>query len=283
MTGTEQVASTSPNQCPECGGPITATDREAVCDECGLIVNEHAVDHGPDWRNFEDGPDVRRTGVTTSLRHDSGLGTDQPENLTETGVPESQISGWSGNRQEIYLRGEVYRIGPALDWQTTHKERAADLIAEIYDGGGLQGKDLDTIAAALCWLVSRIFGLGLSPSEVSGSARDVDPELMLRRAMWVKRELELPMPLTDYETRVRRVGESLDVDRDTVEGAVGRVRELDGTDKSGKNPSALAAAALYLSADRTLSQTRIAEAADTSETSLRYNLPAVADGGGSDE
>jgi transcription initiation factor TFIIB len=279
MTGTEQVAASSPEQCPECGGPVTTADREAVCEECGLVVGEHTIDHGPDWRSFEDGPDTRRAAPTTSLRSDSGLGSEQPDNLTETGIPEQYASGWAANRHEMYLRGEVYRIGAALDWQTTHKERAADLITEIYDGGGLQGNDLDTIAAAVCWLVSRMFGLGLSPASIAGPARDVDSETLLERGMWVKRELELPMPLADYETRVRRVGESLGLGEDIIEEAVERVRDLDGTDKSGREPSSLAAAALYLSADREYSQTRIAEAADSSETSIRYNLPVVGSGG----
>lgn len=279
MTGTEQVASASPDRCPECGGPISATDREAVCEECGLVVGEHTIDHGPDWRNFEDRADNRRVGATTSLRHDSGLGSEQPNGLTETGIPEQRASGWSENRQEMYLRGEVYRIGAALGWDISHKERGADLIAELYDGVGLRGNDLDTIAAAICWLVSRMFGLGLSPESVAGPARDVDSETLLERGMWVKRELELPMPLADYETRVRRVGASLGLAEDIIEEAVERVRDLDGADKSGREPSSLAAAALYLSADRQYSQTRIAEAADSSETSIRYNLPVVGSGG----
>jgi len=39
MTGTEQVASASPDRCPECGGPISTTDREAVCEECNASVD----------------------------------------------------------------------------------------------------------------------------------------------------------------------------------------------------------------------------------------------------
>jgi transcription initiation factor TFIIB len=188
--------------------------------------------------------------------------------VTETGVIEGQITGRPHNTAEIYLRREVYRLGGDLDWTDTHKERAADIVADIYDGGdGLLGRDADTVAAAVCWLVCRIFGLGLAPDDVLSSARDVDRRSMIRRSQAIKRDLGLPVPLADYQARVRRVGAALGVDQLTIESAVERVRSLDGTDKSGARPSTLAATALYIASDAT--QDEVADAADVTPVSVR--------------
>ena len=45
-------------ECPECGGKlITDEERgETVCSECGLVVEEDEIDHGPEWRAFEPEP-----------------------------------------------------------------------------------------------------------------------------------------------------------------------------------------------------------------------------------
>jgi transcription initiation factor TFIIB len=267
MTGTEQVAASSPDQCPECGGPISTSDREAVCGTCGLIVEEHTIDHGPDWRNFDDGVDPRRTQALSDLRHDGGLGTDQTRGLTDAEASAKIASETALSSQRIYVRQEIYRIGAELSWDWTHKERASDIVRQLYGETDLIGRDADTVAVAICWLVARVFGLGLSPDDVVAPARGVERDTMVQRAQWVKRELDLPVPVSDYETRVRRVGATLDLDQPTIEAAVERVRDLDGTDKSGGSPSALAAAALYIESDET--QATVADAADVCPVSIR--------------
>ena len=269
MTGAEQVASMSPDQCPECGGSITASDREAVCETCGLIVEEHDIDHGPDWRDFpnDDGPNGQHAQHVQPLRHDGGLGTDQTDDLTTTDAARKIASKSAISSQRIYVRQQVYRIGAALDWDWSHKERGSDLVGQLYDAVGLTGRDADTVAAAICWLVGRVFGMGLSPDDVVAPARDVNCDGMLRRAQWVKRTLGLPVPIADYETRVRRVGNALDLDQPTIATAVERVCDLDGATKSGRKPSSLAAAALYIASDRP--QAEVADAADVSQMSLR--------------
>ena len=40
--------------CPECEGRLRSTDTETVCSECGLVIDEDAIDRGPEWRSFDD-------------------------------------------------------------------------------------------------------------------------------------------------------------------------------------------------------------------------------------
>ena len=43
----EDVQPTS-NQCPECDGRVTTNAAETVCDDCGLVLDDLRIDHGPE-------------------------------------------------------------------------------------------------------------------------------------------------------------------------------------------------------------------------------------------
>ena len=41
--------------CPECGGTLVTDEEhgETACSDCGLVVEEDGIDHGPEWRAFD--------------------------------------------------------------------------------------------------------------------------------------------------------------------------------------------------------------------------------------
>jgi len=43
----------SANQYPECVGRVTTNTVETVCEDCGLVIDEQRIDHGPEWRAYE--------------------------------------------------------------------------------------------------------------------------------------------------------------------------------------------------------------------------------------
>lgn len=46
-----EIASPSdPADCPECDGPLSTADRETVCEDCGLVVDEQRIDTAPSGR-----------------------------------------------------------------------------------------------------------------------------------------------------------------------------------------------------------------------------------------
>jgi transcription initiation factor TFIIB len=66
----------SANQCPECVGHVTTNDKETVCGDCGLVIEEQRLDHGAEWRAY-DADERERTGAPlTAARHDRGLSTE---------------------------------------------------------------------------------------------------------------------------------------------------------------------------------------------------------------
>ena len=66
--------------CPECGGSLVSDDTrgETVCEDCGLVVDEDEIDHGPEWRAFNPSEKDEKSRVgapTTNMMHDKGLST----------------------------------------------------------------------------------------------------------------------------------------------------------------------------------------------------------------
>jgi transcription initiation factor TFIIIB Brf1 subunit/transcription initiation factor TFIIB len=64
------------NPCPECDGHVTTNVKETVCEDCGLVIEEQRLDHGPEWRAY-DADERERTGaLLTAARHDRGISTE---------------------------------------------------------------------------------------------------------------------------------------------------------------------------------------------------------------
>jgi hypothetical protein len=94
---------TESNQCPECNGRVTTNTVETVCEDCGLVIEEQRLDHGPKWRGFDE-DDRDRTGVPlTAARHDRGPWYNWPlddldlcESRRETWGERSLVEAWFG-------------------------------------------------------------------------------------------------------------------------------------------------------------------------------------------
>ena len=67
---------TTTNQCPECDGRVTTNVSETVCEDCGLVIDEQRIDHGPEWRSFDKDQRERTGAPLTVARHDRGLSTE---------------------------------------------------------------------------------------------------------------------------------------------------------------------------------------------------------------
>ncbi len=92
--------------CPECGSKEVVQDLEKgerICSSCGLVVSEHRIDHGPEWRAFtayEKDARSRAGAPTNSAFHDKGLST-----IRDWRDHDSQ-----GKRFSAKKRSEIYRL-----------------------------------------------------------------------------------------------------------------------------------------------------------------------------
>ena len=284
VTDTETVI--DGQYCPECDAPARPDGTEVVCAECGLVVSEDRIDHGPDWRAFDAAERRQRKHAKATDRdlYDNGLGS-EIGHARERNTKQSRLDRWhrqakSGDKKErgkTYVLSEIRRIGVGVELPEPDR-RQAKAIHRQYDSERLYGKNLDVLAAACVWLASRVNRRGISPDAIAEVARDVDRWKVARWSRRVAREVGLEVPPPDPEQRVRVVASELDadLDRQTVQDAIGRLENAPVG--SGASPSTLAAAALYAAAGGRygdVTQADVAAAADVTPTSVRNHVDTV--------
>lgn len=256
-----QTQSRQVQTCPECNGTLTASAGETVCAGCGLVVAEHRIDHGPEWRSFDgDGTDPRRTGAPlTRSRHDRGLSTEigySGTNLRLTGRKRRQLTRMRRlhnrasirskvERNQIYAFTEIGRIIAALDLPQTIRDRACVLFESAQSEDLIRGRTLEGFAAAAVYATCRVSSVSRTMDEVLDVARASIAELKVAYGS-LNRDLDLPTGPVDPREYLPRFASKLELPS-CVERRAGELVE-EGRERgllAGRNPSGFAAACLY--------------------------------------
>ena len=280
--------------CPECGGRVEsdAEHGETVCVECGLVVDDTEIDHGPEWRAFDsqEREKKKRTGApTTNLMHDSGLSSQigwQNRDAYGNSLSSRQrqrmarLRTWderfrTRNSKERNLKqalGEIERMASALGLPKTARETASVIYRRALSEDLLPGRSIEAIATAALYAAARQAGIPRTIDEVAAVSRVEEMEFK-RAYRYVVRELGLEIAPPDPEQYVSRIASDLGVSDETEI----RARELleTATERglhSGKSPVGLAAAALYAAAilsNEKLTQDEVSAVADVSTVTIR--------------
>jgi transcription initiation factor TFIIB len=59
--------------CPECGGTVHTNSIETTCEDCGLVLENHPINHGPEWTPYDEAERRRVGSPVTPMRHDWGV------------------------------------------------------------------------------------------------------------------------------------------------------------------------------------------------------------------
>ena len=279
------MSAVTAQQCPECRGRLQADDCETVCTECGLVVEEHNIDPGPEWRSFaDDDTNPERTGAPlTRSRHDRGLSTEIGRSTRLKGRKRRQMArlrrqhkrtqiASKAERNRVYAFTEIDHIVNALDLPESIQERACVLFESAQSEGLLQGRSIEGFAAAAVYATCRTASVSRTLPEVVDAARATRAELDVGYDA-MNRELGLPTgPIHPQEYLARfasRLELSASIER-RARALAERARE-ESID-NGRNPSGVAAACLYTAAreeGHSLTQKRAAEIADVTPVTLR--------------
>ncbi|ODR83380.1 hypothetical protein BG842_09685 [Haladaptatus sp. W1] len=66
----EDILNETTTPCPECSGHVSTNSQETICEDCGLVLDEHRTDYGPEWYGDEDETCIRgRANAFTYFRH----------------------------------------------------------------------------------------------------------------------------------------------------------------------------------------------------------------------
>ncbi|QLG26464.1 transcription initiation factor IIB [Halorarum halophilum] len=280
--------------CPECGGDLVADSErgETVCRDCGLVVEEDEIDHGPEWRAFDSAEKDEKSRVgapTTNMMHDKGLSTNIGwQNKDAYG---NQLSGrqrekmqrlrtWnerfrtrdSKERNLKQALGEIDRMASALGLPENVRETASVIYRRALEDDLLPGRSIEGVATSCLYAAARQAGTPRSLDEIANVSR-VDKDEIARTYRYVVRELKLEIQPADPESYVPRFASELGLSDE----AERRARTLLKTAKeagvhSGKSPVGLAAAAVYaasLLTNEKVTQSQVSEVANISEVTIR--------------
>ncbi len=301
-TETETASETSENEtavdvstCEECGGKITPDPgtQELICEDCGLVIDEQVIDHGPEWRAYSatEQQEKARTGLPlTELRHDKGLTTDIDwKNKDAYGrrlssrkrQQMSRLRKWdfrakrdSKSNAIAYANGEIKRMGSALGVPKNTQKTAAALYREAHDNELVPGRSIEGMASACLYIALRIHNEPRSLDEVTTVAR-IERKPLQRAYRYICRELSIGLEPTDPARYVPRFATDLNAPQEMVRTAESLLGDLNDTHHvSGNDPTVLAAAALYAASilqGSLLTQSDVRDASGVTEVSIRNN------------
>jgi transcription initiation factor TFIIB len=304
-TETEHTHDESEQLCPECGGSLHEDEAQAetVCSDCGLVVDEAAIDRGPEWRAFDSSEKDEKSRVgapTTKMMHDDGLSTNigwQDKDAYGNALSSSQrqrmqrLRTWnerfrtrdSKERNLKQALGEIDRMASALGLPENVRETASVIYRRALEADLLPGRSIEGVATAALYAAARQAGTPRSLDEISAVSR-VEKMELTRAYRYVVRELKLEIKPADPESYVPRYVSDLALPDDVER----RARELIEAARqegvlSGKSPVGIAAAAVYAAAlltNEKVTQSQVSEVADVSEVTIRNRYKELLDAEG---
>tara|TARA_Y100000034_G_C6874281_1_gene399564 strand:- start:20 stop:994 length:975 start_codon:yes stop_codon:yes gene_type:complete len=275
--------------CPECKSLDISVDHkrgEVTCKSCGLILDDNIIDAGQEWREFSgEGQSQRRAGAPSSFaKHDMGTGT-------EVGTS-SEVYGLSVQNRRKYLRlrkwhnrsstslernlkyalADLKRISSLLNIPPAIEEEAARIYRRAVEKGLVRGRSMECVVVGAIYIASRLFNLPRSLNEVcqltNNNKRDVG-----KTYRFIARELGirmLPSGAGDYIPKfANKLGFSAETQTQAQE-----ILEIANKSEltSGRGPTGLAAAALYVASLITgekRTQREIADVVGVTEVTIR--------------
>ncbi|RLF23384.1 MAG: transcription initiation factor IIB [Thermoprotei archaeon] len=285
-------------RCPECGSTriIRDYDRaEIICLNCGLVIKDHMVDPGPEWRAFDEEQRERRTRTgapTTLMIHDKGLSTvidwrnkdSTGKNLNlEKRITAYRLRKWqrrvrvsdSVERNMALALAEIDRIASILELPRNVTETAALIYRRAIQDRIAKGRSIESMAAACVYAACRLAKIPRTLDEIAHAARATKKEVgrsyrSLAKTILPKISRVPPAKPTDYVPRLvnqlRLPGEVQTKAIEIIEAA----SKLGLT--SGRGPVGLAAAAIYLACtllNYKKTQREIAQVAGVTEVTVR--------------
>ncbi|MHA1636667.1 MAG: transcription initiation factor IIB [Candidatus Thorarchaeota archaeon] len=282
--------------CSECGGNEVVQDMQAgerICATCGLVVSDHRIDTGPEWRAFTaDEKDARsRAGAPTNYAiHDKGLST-----MIDWRDHDSTGKRFSAKkRSEIYrLRkwqirtrvhssvdrnlaqamSELDRLSSQLGLTKGIKELAALLYRKLIVRRLARSRSIDAMVGAAIYAACRLRNAPRSLDEISRHSRVTKKKIGQHYRLLVEK-LKIRMPISEPSNYVPRFITQLKLPG-IVQQKVLEILEMAKTNRNlitGRDPRGLAAAAIYIASiltDHRVTQRDIAMAAGVTEVTVR--------------
>jgi len=276
-------------KCPECQSINLTLDEkrgEIICKSCGLVVDENEIDISQEWREFGgEGESKRRAGSPTSYtKHDLGTGTEIGDAADVYGLsgPDRRkfmrLKKWhsrsstSLERNLKYALVELRRVASLLNVPPAIEEEAARIYRMAVTKGLVRGRSMESVVVGAVYIASRLFNLPRSLNEVctitNTNKRDVG-----KTYRFIARELRIRMLPSGPIDYIPKFANKLKFSAETQTKAIEILKIAQDSElTSGRGPTGLAAAALYVASLMTgekRTQREIADVVGVTEVTIR--------------
>ncbi|RMF54396.1 transcription initiation factor IIB [Candidatus Woesearchaeota archaeon] len=277
-------------KCPECNGInlFWNKDRgEVICKDCGLVLEEKMVDFGQEWRDFSDEGDESRARAgapSTYTQFDQGLGTEVGRKADIYQLDRKSKNKFFRLRKWQYristaiernlklALAELKRVSSYLKLPKSVEEEAAKIYTLAVQRGLVRGRSMESVVAGALYAACRRHEVPRTLDELS-EASSIEKKEVGRTYRFITRELGiniLPSNPADY---IPRFASALKLSAETQSRSIEIIEKAQKAElTSGRGPTGIAAAGLYVSAlinGEKRTQREVADVAGVTEVTIR--------------
>jgi transcription initiation factor TFIIB len=273
---------------------------ELVCAACGFVIHDKIMDMGPEWRAFDQEQRDRRGRVGAPMTftiHDKGLSTmidwrdrdSHGKDLTPKRRAQIyRLRKWqrrirvsdATERNLAFALSEVDRMSSHLSLPRNVREAAAVIYRKAVEERLIRGRSIEGVAAAALYAACRECKVPRTLDEIAEVSRVTKKEIG-RSYRFIARELLIHLRPTSPNDYIPRFGSELGLSGEAQSKAIELLKEA--TEKgltSGRGPTGVAAAAIYIASVLTgerRTQRDVADVARVTEVTVRNRYKELCD------
>ena len=277
-------------KCPECGGINLDWNKEkgeVICKDCGLVVEEKMVDFDQEWREFDSDAAARkrRTGAPmTYTQFDQGLGTDvgrKADLFSLQGKNKNKffrLRKWQQRISTAIERNlklalaELKRVSSYLKLPSSVEEEASRVYTLAVQKGLVRGRSMESVVAGALYAACRRHDVPRTLDELS-EASSIEKKEIGRTYRFITRELGITILPSNPSDYIARFASALKLSAETQSKSVEIIEQAQAVElTSGRGPTGIAAAALYVAAlinGEKRTQREVADVAGVTEVTIR--------------
>ncbi|MFP4118495.1 MAG: transcription initiation factor IIB [Candidatus Woesearchaeota archaeon] len=285
-------------RCPECGSLDLSHNKdkgEIICKECGLVIEDKMVDFDQEWREFdsEAAAKKRRTGApSTYTQFDQGLGTDvgRKADLYKFGGKTKnkffRLRKWQQRISTAIERNlklalsELKRVSSFLRLPSSVEEEASRIYTLAVQKGLVRGRSMESVVAGALYAACRRHDVPRTLDEL-GEASGIEKKEIGRTYRFITRELGIKIMPSNPADYIARFASALKLTAETQSRSVEIIEEAQSVElTSGRGPTGIAAAALYVAAlinGEKRTQREVADVAGVTEVTIRNRYKELLD------
>jgi transcription initiation factor TFIIB len=264
---------------------------EIICDNCGRVSPDKAMENRAEWRTFDSENNSRqRVGSASSIAlHDMGLSTiigkvnkdSAGHNLDASmNYRMQRLRTWdartrvraAGHRNLMRAFNELGKLKDKLGLSDAIVQKTAYIYRKAQEKRLARGRSVSSILAAATYIACREMGAARTLRDLT-EITNVKRKALSRSYRLLVLELDIKVPSMDLMKCIVKIANKAKLGEKTQRMAMSTMNDLINKEiPAGKDPMGLAATVLYLSCltnGETTTQRDIAEAAGVTEVTIR--------------